>query len=65
MGGGVRNVHRQNGGHQRSDAVPALGDQGMKFNTEESPEGARDMAAYVIGLRRSAPRQTTWVKEYL
>ena len=23
------------------------------------------MAAYVIGLRRSAPRQTTWVKEYL
>jgi len=23
------------------------------------------MAAYVIGLRRSAPRQTAWVKEYL
>jgi uncharacterized protein (DUF1330 family) len=23
------------------------------------------MAAYVIGLRRSAPRHTAWVKEYL
>ena len=23
------------------------------------------MAAYIIGLRRSAPRQMTWVKEYL
>ena len=23
------------------------------------------MAAYVIGVRRSAPRQTAWVKEYL
>jgi uncharacterized protein (DUF1330 family) len=23
------------------------------------------MAAYVIGLRRSAPRQTAWIKEYL
>jgi uncharacterized protein (DUF1330 family) len=26
---------------------------------------ARDMAAYIIGLRRSAPRGTAWVKEYL
>jgi uncharacterized protein (DUF1330 family) len=23
------------------------------------------MAAYIIGLRRSAPRETAWVKEYL
>jgi uncharacterized protein (DUF1330 family) len=23
------------------------------------------MAAYIIGLRRSAPRQTAWLKEYL
>jgi uncharacterized protein (DUF1330 family) len=23
------------------------------------------MAAYVIGLRRSAPQQTAWIKEYL
>src|SRR5262249_24346975 len=27
--------------------------------------GGRDMAAYIIGLRRSAPRGTAWVKEYL
>jgi len=26
---------------------------------------ARDMAAYIIGLRRSAPRETAWLKEYL
>ena len=26
---------------------------------------ARDMAAYVIGLGRSAPRGTAWAKEYL
>jgi uncharacterized protein (DUF1330 family) len=26
---------------------------------------ARDMAAYIIGLGRSAPRETTWVREYL
>jgi uncharacterized protein (DUF1330 family) len=26
---------------------------------------ARDMAAYIIGLRRSAPRGTAWVREYL
>jgi uncharacterized protein (DUF1330 family) len=26
---------------------------------------ARDMAAYIIGLRRSEPRGTAWVKEYL
>lgn len=26
---------------------------------------ARDMAAYIIGLGRSAPRGTAWVKEYL
>jgi hypothetical protein len=23
------------------------------------------MAAYIIGLRRSAPRETAWLKEYL
>jgi uncharacterized protein (DUF1330 family) len=28
-------------------------------------EEGRDMAAYIIGLRRSAPRGTAWVKEYL
>src|SRR5215467_11177946 len=28
-------------------------------------EEARDMAAYIIGLRRSAPRETAWLKEYL
>src|SRR5215470_1904461 len=28
-------------------------------------EEARDMAAYIIGLRRSAPRDTAWLKEYL
>src|SRR6266481_9583378 len=26
---------------------------------------ARDMTAYIIGLRRSAPRGTAWIKEYL
>ena len=26
---------------------------------------ARDMTAYIIGLRRSAPRGTEWAKEYL
>jgi uncharacterized protein (DUF1330 family) len=26
---------------------------------------ARDMAAYIIGLGRSAPRRTAWAKEYL
>jgi uncharacterized protein (DUF1330 family) len=26
---------------------------------------ARDVTAYIIGLRRSAPRGTAWVKEYL
>src|SRR5262245_24289644 len=37
----------------------------MKFNAHETQWEALDMAAYTIGLRRSALRGTEWAKEYL
>jgi uncharacterized protein (DUF1330 family) len=35
------------------------------FGGVPATKEAKDMAAYIIGLRRSAPRGTAWVKEYL